>query len=161
MAQSASPVPNPPPHLRCCWLLKVRQTLVKNFSLFTQNQLSEAENKQFLRKWESKKEKAHYYTCSERRGRSMPSSVDNNPSAAGLRCWTAAPFLAELKNWAPWTHIIPIAHLAFVANHASTKLWGSIFYMRISSKHSFHTYTLCTGWAKWNRFWKWLSPACL
>jgi hypothetical protein len=91
----------------------------------------------------------------------MPSSVDNNPSAAGLRCWTAAPFLAELKNWAPWTHIIPIAHLAFVANHASTKLWGSIFYMRIFSKHSFHTYTLCTGWAKWNRFWKWLSPACL
>jgi hypothetical protein len=44
------------------------------------------------------KKKAHYYTCSERRGRSMPSSVDNNPSEAGLRCWTAAPFLAELKN---------------------------------------------------------------
>jgi hypothetical protein len=75
----------------------VLQTLVKNFSLFTQNQLCEAENKQFLRKWESEK-KAHYYTCSERRGRSMPSSVDNNPSEAGLRCWTAAPFLAELKN---------------------------------------------------------------
>jgi hypothetical protein len=47
--------------------LKVLQNLVKNFSLFRQNQLCEAENKQFLRKWESKKKK-HTTTPAQKEG---------------------------------------------------------------------------------------------